>query len=311
MSTVLKDTPEAFPQGPQRLTTTGWIWLYRPDPDSIQRLAAELDVDEDFLFDVLDPDENPRLQPEEDHLLGVLPVPVRRDEDGGWLLRPMGFILQEETLVTISTVQWTFLQDLFSRAGTEAGSAGGQRRNLLRIVQAITEIYEHALDDLVQRMAQLEDLLDSTQSNDDLFQLLEVGKAALQMHAALAGNVAVIFKLSRHHRLAWNDEEKRRLNLLVADLQAVHERAEVLSRTMNSTMDAYGGMVQNNINHGLKVLTTLALVLYIPALMATLYGVNPPIPLQDKPWIFWVVVLGSFALSGLMAAVFRYRLRWI
>ena len=129
MSTVLEDTPEAFPQGPQRLTTAGWIWLYRPDPVSIQSLAAELDVDEDFLFDVLDPDENPRLQREEDHLLGILPVPVRRDEDGGWLLRPMGFILQEETLVTISTVQWTFLQELFSRASTAAIwlSAGSSR----------------------------------------------------------------------------------------------------------------------------------------------------------------------------------------
>ncbi|WP_291510473.1 magnesium transporter CorA family protein [Acidithiobacillus sp.] len=311
MSTVLKDTPQALPIGPQRLMAAGWIWLYQPDAASLQKLAAELDVDEDFLFDILDPDENPRLQREDDHLLGILPVPVRRDDDDGWLLRPLGFVLQGETLVTISTVQWTFLHELFATAGKDTASAGAQRRNLLRIVQAITEIYEQALDDLVQRMVRLEELLDSTQSNDDMFRLLEVGKAALQMHAALAGNVAVVFKLSRHRQLAWEKDEKRRLNLLVADLQAVHERAEVLSRTMNSTMDAYGGMVQNNINHGLKVLTTLALVLYIPALLATLYGVNPPIPLQDKPWIFWVIVIGSFSLSGLMAAVFRYRLRWI
>jgi len=311
MSTVLRNGAEAFPPGPQRLAGAGWIWLCQPDAASVQSLATELDVDADFLLDTLDPEENPRLQREGNRLMGILSVPVRLEDDSGWLLRPLGFLLQAETLVIISPVQWTFLQELLTRQSAEAASAGVQRRNLLRIVEAITEIYEQALDDLVQRMVHLEALLDSTQSNDDLFRLLEVGKTALQMHAALAGNVAVVFKLSRSRQLTWEEAEKRRLNLLVADLQAVHERAEVLSRTMNSTMDAYGGMVQNNINHGLKVLTTLALVLYIPALMATLYGVNPPIPLQHEPWIFWVVVIGSFGLSGLMAAVFRYRLRWI
>ncbi|MEB8535920.1 magnesium transporter CorA family protein [Acidithiobacillus ferriphilus] len=300
------------PTTPLRQTAPGWLWLHQPDTETIRRTAAEYAVDEDFFHDVLDPDEHPRLMREDGKLFIILQVPWKQPSVAGkphWDLRPMGIIFQAHGLLTIGSVQWPFLQALFDAYRTKP-SEDLTRDLLVKMIRGVTDVYEQALHDLSESMTELERLLDKTQRNADFYRLLEVSNTFTRFHAALAGNVGTVFKTSRTELAKWDEQQRYHLKLAVADLQAVHDSAEILAQTMSSMMDAYAGMIQNNINHGLKVLTVLALVLYIPAMVATFYGVNPPIPLQHTHWIFWVVIPGSFVVSITLAAYYRH-IRWI
>jgi magnesium transporter len=291
----------------------GWIWLHNPDDATIEYLSAETGVDKDFFLDIYDAEEPPRLQREGESLFGIMQVPILTSARDGkqWIPHPMGWVLQRDTLISISTVPFPFLLNIFNETQADQAIVHAPKDLLLRLMQSVTETYQDAIRELQQQLIDLESRLDRTQRNEDLFRLLDVGKSALQLHSALDGNVAAVFKLSRSRQVSWSIEEKISLTLMVADLQAVHERAAILSETSNSSMDAYGGMVQNNINHGLKVITTLALVLYIPALVATMWGINTPRPLSHNPLAFWYLTLGGLAISAALTLIFRYRLRWI
>ncbi|MHB1750689.1 MAG: magnesium transporter CorA family protein, partial [Acidithiobacillus sp.] len=181
---------------------------------------------------------------------------------------------------------------------------------LAAILKILAQSYEDALHQLNAAIHDNEQQLDWTQSNGDFFTLLEISKSLTRFEVALVGNIATAFKISRLPEIRDDLPATQQIDAALLELQVAHERARVYAGTSTSMMDAYAGMVQNNINHGLKVVTVLAMIFYVPSLLATLYGVNTTLPFQKTDWIFWVVLgLGASISTGL-ALIFR-RKGWI
>jgi magnesium transporter len=181
---------------------------------------------------------------------------------------------------------------------------------LAAILKILAQSYEDALHQLNAAIHDNEQQLDWTQSNGDFFTLLEISKSLTRFEVALVGNIATAFKISRLPEIRDDLPATQQIDTALLDLQVAHERARVYAGTSTSMMDVYAGMVQNNINHGLKVETVLAMIFYVPSLLATLYGVNTTLPFQKTDWIFWAVLgLGTSISTGL-ALIFR-RKGWI
>ncbi len=283
------------------------LWFHHgaPSEQSLNTLLHSLDLPDDFFEDLLDHEQSPRLDRSGYYLLLVLQLPWRAEvEQTVSVLRPFALLWGGERLWTFSEVEWPFLTEWNARKYRDP------RQTLIWILQLLAASYLHTVERLRQEILVVESRLDETQRTEDFYALLALSKALTRFYVTLASNIVAVFKVSRSAGLGWDERNRSALNLAIADLQHARDRAEISANTAADMMDAYAGMVQVNINHGLKILTVMALVLYVPSLVATVFGVNVPLLEQHSHWTVWVAMGGAFGISILMIIHFKRR-GWI
>lgn len=286
----------------------GWTHLTAPHPADWQR-AGQLADDWDFAQDILDPDERSWLRREAGRVFLTLQFPVKGVAEDGWGLRPLGIVLHGQHITTVLAQDFVPLSPFFDQL-EHLSSPPESVEMLAAILKILAQSYENALHQLNDAIHDNEQQLDWTQSNGDFFTLLEISKSLTRFEVALVGNIATAFKISRLAEIRGDVPATQQVDTALLELQIAHERARVYAGTSTSMMDAYAGMVQNNINHGLKVVTVLAMVFYVPSLLATLYGVNTTLPFQKTHWIFWVILGLGVSISSSLALFFK-RKGWI
>ena len=104
---------------------------------------------------------------------------------------------------------------------------------------------------------------------------------------ALRSNELLMIKLSRTKFLTLNEDEQDFLDDLVIETSQALETAQTYTNILSSTMDAYASIISNNQNQVLKRLSTLTIFLSIPVIIASIYGMNVPLPFQDSKYAFW------------------------
>ena len=301
MTASIPDTGETGHAGPV------WIHQTAPGLHDLRGLLHRLELPDDFFDELLEHDQSPRLERSGGYLLLVLQFPWRDPGSGvaSCVLRPLALLLGHQRIWSFSSVRWPFLDQ------ADPSSRGGDARSaLVWIFEVLAASYQATLERLRNHLLEGEARLERTQRNEDFYGLLVTSKALTRFYVALASNIVSIFKVSRSAALEWDEASHFALNLAIADLQHARDRAEISASTASSMMDAYAGMVQININHGLKVITVLALVLYIPTLVATIFGVNVPLLEQHSPWTARFAIGTAFLVSLLLTLHFRQR-RWL
>ncbi|MEY2341004.1 magnesium transporter CorA family protein [Acidithiobacillus sp. IBUN Pt1247-S3] len=293
-STILRDAGS----GVEQL----WFHQHAPSVGALDALLHKLDLPDDLFEDLLIPEQSPRLERVGSFLLLVMQFPWRSDgSEGECVLRPFALLWGEGRLWSFAEVEWPFLGQWNARKFEDP------RQTLIWILQVLASSYQHTVERLRREILEVESRLDETQRTEDFYELLAVSKALTRFYVTLASNIVAVFKVSRSAALRWGDENRSALNRAIADLQHARDRAEISANTANDMMDAYAGMVQININHGLKVLTVIALVLYVPSLVATVFGVNVPLLEQRSHWTVWVAIGVAFLISIAMTLHFKRR----
>ena len=292
-STILRDARGGVEQ----------LWFHHPAPSigTLDALLQRLELPEDFFEELLDHQQSPRLERIGGYLLLVMQFPWRSAAGTECVLRPFALLWGEGKLWTFAEVDWPFL------AQWNARKFHDPRQTLIWILQVLASSYQQTVERLRKEILQVETRLDATQRTEDFYALLALSKALTQFYVTLASNIVAVFKVSRTAALRWEEENRSALNRAIADLQHARDRAEISASTANDMMDAYAGMVQININHGLKILTVMALVLYVPSLVATVFGVNVPLLEQHSHWTVWVAMGIAFLISIGMTVHFKRR----
>jgi magnesium transporter len=113
---------------------------------------------------------------------------------------------------------------------------------------------------------------------------------------ALRSNELLMMKMVRTNFLQLNEDEKDFLDDLIVETSQALEMANTYTNILSSTLDAFASIISNNQNEVLKRLTTLTIVLTVPTLIASIYGMNVPIPYKDTPYAFWIPVIISLMI---------------
>lgn len=104
------------------------------------------------------------------------------------------------------------------------------------------------------------------------------------------------------------EEDEELLQDALIEMQQALDASEIHSENLSNLMDAYAAIIQNNVNTVLKVLTALTIILAIPTMIASIYGMNVPLPLQDKPYAFPILMSISLVV-GLTTGYAFYKMR--
>ncbi|PKY09551.1 magnesium transporter [Acidithiobacillus marinus] len=294
-------------QWPPRAT---WIQVVAPSHAELEFVAKHLQVP-DYLFqDVSDEDERPRLERDGEVALIILKVPAPMQEDAELRFRtlPVGLWLLPQQMVTASAHPLALWDEL--RSQRQRGKILGVQGLLAEIFQAIARDFLRALRIINNEIAATEKILRHSQNNNEFFRLLALNKSLILFSAALKGNISVAQQTLRLPMLGQDADDLEDIADALIDLQQARDMTEIYASTITNMMDAYVGVLQNNISNTLKIITAWTVVVASPATVASIYGMNVPLPLQDWTYAWPVLMGGGFLISGLLFVFFRKK-DWI
>jgi magnesium transporter len=287
-----------------------WVNVLPPlKQEEFSELSASMQIPLDFLKDSLDIDERSRYEAEGDVKLIVIKTPTENnsfnESDAFYITIPICIILTNGQIVTVNS----FENEAIKKFLTSFQNRHPDKRNMmvLKIFEKVINNYQDHLKEINQRRNTLEQKLYAANRNEELFQLMRIQKSLVYFVTALRSNELLLMKLARTNFLQLSEDEKDFLEDLVIETSQALETANTYTNILVSTLDAFASIISNNQNEVLKRLTTITLFLSIPVLIASIYGMNVPLPFQHSPFAFWIPIAISLVILAYVAVKFFSR----
>jgi magnesium transporter len=276
-----------------------WVNVLPPLRHSeFSELSQSMDIPIDFLKDSLDIDERARFETDKDVRLIVIKTPTENnsfnESDAFYITIPICIILTGRKIVTVNSFENEAIKKFLN--SFQNRSPDQPVMMVLKIFEKITTNFQEYLKEINQRRNLLEQKLYDANRNEELLQLMRIQKSLVYFVTALRSNELLMMKIARTEFLRLNQEEKDVLEDLIIETSQALETANTYTNILSSTLDAFASIISNNQNEVLKRLTTLTIFLSIPVLIASIYGMNVPLPFQNSHWAFWVPVYISLAI---------------
>ena len=289
-----------------------WINISPPfNHAELERLAKHLDVPLDFLTDSLDIDERSRYEREEEARLIVVNTPIlnkiEAENEAIYVTVPIGIILTLDHVITITSHENPVL-DLFFDGKVKNFDPADDTRFVLQIFEQNVYHFLTCLKKLNLKRNLIEKELYDSSRNSDLRQLLQIEKSLVYFVNTLSSNELLKMKMKRSDFLKIrSDEDQTDLfeDIIIDNSQAL-EMANVYTNILNGTMEAYASIISNNLNFVMQRLTLITIILMVPTLVASFYGMNVPVPFKsENNSSFYYILIFSLLVSLLLAWWFR------
>jgi magnesium transporter len=281
-----------------------------PTPSEIGILNTTLKVPDDFLADILDVDERSRMEVEDDLLLMIYRIPYQNVSNGlPFTTIPLGLVLDKDNLVIICHRNNEVLDDFFSRSG-KGITIETKIDLILHLFIRTTMFYHRYLKQINNQTTIIEQDLEKSTRNEELHRPLKMEKCLVYFTTSLRSNEAMMLKLKNSK---WIRDYEFSSDLLeeatIENRQAI-EMAKIYSDIQSGMMDAFASVISNNLNIVMKSLTIVTIVLMIPTLIASFYGMNVPNRLETNMSAFWFLLGGSVVLAAAAVILLR-RKKWM
>jgi magnesium transporter len=306
MITICKTTEHGLEVVPE-LCKGCWINAVDPSPNEITWLQ-KLSLPEEFIHYPLDVDERARIEREDGNILIVVRLPSAEapTADVPFTTHAVGIVLAGQYILTISKRDNEILQEL-ARGRVKDLSTAKRNRFILRFLLNTASKYLSYLREINRAVDHLEDQLQMSLRNRELLGLLKYQKSLVYFTTALKSNELMMERLQRsQHFAAYPDDTDLLEDVLTENQQAI-EMTNIASNILSSMMDAFASIISNNMNTVMKFLASMTIVLTLPVLVASLFGMNVPLPFQDHPYAFAIIILASMGLAALVARFFLKR----
>ncbi|MBM3128091.1 MAG: magnesium transporter CorA family protein [Chloroflexi bacterium] len=288
-----------------------WINVVDPSAEEITQLQETLNVPQDFITYPLDQNEMPRVEKEDGATLIMLRVPSFQGEgaDIPYITVPLGIILTDRYIATICRVETNVIQAIV--LGRVRGLSTGKRnRFILQILLMTANRFLYDLREINKAVDTLEDRLQHSLQNRELLELLKCQKSLTYFTTALKSNEVLLHHLQRSQLFQQYPDDQELLDDVLTEVQQAIEMTSIASNILSQMMDAFASIISNNLNVVMKVLASLTIVLSLPTMIASFYGMNVGLPLQDDPMAFVFTVVTSLVASGI-ALFFLWRKHWL
>ncbi len=284
-----------------RIESGVWINLVNPSQREMSRLAAKLGVDIDVLKAALDEEERPRLSIEDGALLIIVDVPTTAHEGSLDLYTtiPLAIVLTPLCVVTVCLRGDTLMED-FVEGKVRGFAADNPTRFVLQILHRAAMRYLQYLRAIDRTSHRIEEELHGSLKNKELIQLLKLEKSLVYFSTSLKSNEGVLERLVRMHAGKLGELDQELMDDVLIEHKQALEMANIYSNILTGTMDAFASVISNNLNIVMKVLTSVTIVLAIPTMVSSFFGMNVGLPLSG-PYAFHTVA--AIAVGGATLAV--------
>lgn len=285
-----------------------WINLIKPSADEIKIVSEITDIQTDFLTAALDEEEKSRIEIEDNYILTIINVPLMEDESSFNTL-PLGIIISNDYFITVCLKDNKVLS-FFSNDNSKRFNTNQRTRFLYQLLFRSAKIYLRYLRYINKHTDAIEIALRKTMKNKAFFQLLDIQKSLVYFTTALKDNNMVTEKLIRlgnnhnfDHLLKINEEDEDLVDDVSIENKQAIEMVEMHGNILASMMDAFASIISNNLNIVMKFLTSVTILLAIPTMLASFWGMNVGVPFKDTPLGFEFVVVVSIIATAATAYI--------
>lgn len=278
-----------------------WINMIAPTEEEIKTVCEKLKIQEDFIRYALDSEEKARIDIEEEDntILFIIDVPVREKEGDTMIYStmPIGIIfVRDDYLITVSIKQNDIIQTMSKNKKNNIVSYK-KSRFLLQLLFNNASLYLNLLKKINKETEIAESVLKDSMKNKELLKLLSLEKSLVYFTTSLKSNEVVMEKTMRGKIIKLYEEDEDILEDSIIENKQAIEMAKIYSDILNGTMDAYASIISNNLNGVMKYLTSITIILAIPTMVASYWGMNVPVPLQNNPFGFIAIILFSIIVA--------------
>ena len=257
----------------KKLKTFSWVSVGNPDHEDFQRLLNEYKIDEDTISDILDPDEQPRVELEDDYKVIILRFPIaNREMDTTWHTEPLSIIYSNKHVITVCRKRCDLLDKIKDDEMTT------REMFILNIIYYIAESYLRALKELNKKVLASKKTLQERIRKQELMQLLEVENAYTLYMASLKGNLTVMDKIDKMRGFVKDDDSQE----LAEDARIEFNQAVGVvtsySKMLKSIKETFESIINIDSNTYINRLTIWNIVLMVPSVIVGYYGMNMELP---------------------------------
>ncbi len=284
-----------------------WVNVLQPTIQEIERLQAEFQVPQDVIRDIIDIDERPRSEFDEDYTLVIMRVPVESSNNGvPFYTVPLGIYETSKLTVTICSA----INEVLPLEQPEL--IRGQKQQALDSIGFVLSLFLRSgstylkyLKQINQQTALIEQDLERSIRNKELNKLLKMEKCLVFFITSLKANESVLARLRNYKKNTLSEVNEDLLEDAIIENKQALDMAKIYSDIQSGMMDAFASVISNNLNVVMKQLTGISIFLMIPTLIASLFGMNIPNFLEDSKWGIFAVVGVSALLSAMGLVLFR------
>lgn len=271
-----------------------WINLVNPSENEIKKVCENINIQEGFIRDALDYEEKARIDQEEDDntTLFVVDVPIieKSDDNDVYTTMPLGMIVvRDDFFVTISLKKNKIIDD-FEKKKIKNFQTYKKTRLIFQILYLNSSYYLDYLKKINKETEIAEYILKNSMKNKELLKLLSLEKGLVYFTTSLKSNELVMEKTMRGKIVKLYEEDEEILEDAIIENRQAIEMAQIYRDILNGTMDAYASIISNNLNGVMKFLTSITIILAVPTMISSFWGMNVELPFQHNSMGFVIMI---------------------
>ena len=286
-----------------------WINMIAPSDDEIKTVCENINIQEDFIRYALDPEERARIDYEEDDgttlILADVPI-IEKDEDQKeYSTIPVGFIIvRDEYFITVSLMENQVIRRM-NPMKNKSVATYKKSRLVLQCLYVNSEIYLNLLKKINRETEIAEKELRQTRKNKSLLRLLSLEKSLVYFTTSLKSNEVVMERMNRGKVIKLYEEDEDLLEDVLIENKQAMEMSKIYSDILSGVMDAYSSIISNNLNGVMKILTAITIIISVPTMISSFWGMNVKVPMQDNPWGFAIILIASILIGIIVTIILK------
>jgi len=286
-----------------------WINMIAPSDDEIKTVCENINIQEDFIRYALDPEERARIDYEEDDgttlILADVPI-IEKDEDQKeYSTIPVGFIIvRDEYFITVSLMENQVIRRM-NPMKNKSVATYKKSRLVLQCLYVNSEIYLNLLKKINRETEIAEKELRQTRKNKSLLRLLSLEKSLVYFTTSLKANEVVMERMNRGKVIKLYEEDEDLLEDVLIENKQAMEMSKIYSDILSGVMDAYSSIISNNLNGVMKILTAITIIISVPTMISSFWGMNVKVPMQDNPWGFAIILIASILIGIIVTIILK------
>ena len=280
-----------------------WIDITNPTQANIEEIIEKTGLPDYMLNAIFDEEETAHVEVDEDNCLIVLDAPYKEDpESGYYLTAPYIIVYNKNYFITLSRHRFEITNELFKKV--KKIEPHKHARLSLHLVYRLTSLFISYLKKINILTKELEQTLHSSMKNKELFDLMDINKSLVYFSTALNADNVVLSKLTRIEEYKKYEDDMDLIEDTKIELNQAIEMCTMYREIISGMTDAFASVISNNVNNVMRVLAVITIVLSVPTLIASIFGMNfKNMPLVNNEIGFWVVIGVSIALALIAACI--------
>ena len=284
-----------------------WIQVTCPTEEDQHELEEKFNIPDYFMSDISDTDERARYEYDDGWMLIILRIPYVKEirSRTPYTTVPLGIIHKRDVTITVCFYETNVMIDFVSFQQKRGEGFTDHVDMIFRLFLSSAVWYLKRLKQISMLVDKAKRNLDKEVNNESLIGLSRLQDSLTYFQTSIRGNETLLSKLK--FKLQIDELDADLIEDVTIEMTQARETTMIYSNILESTMDTYQSIINNNMNTVMRTLTTVTILMMIPTLVTSMFGMNLINGMESKPWGFILAVIISVAISAIAWGIFRHK----